>query len=181
MSLEVIDEGEFWQAICDGDHKWIWAVIEDLLIQNRKLLVGYPEGITPDDVRMLKKSTAKMAETMSLIAKAMGAYPDSNLVSLASTLKQRDERCTQVQRENRKLKKETKNLKARYEEQERLTLSYIKRMHEAEEESEQSIELYLELKERISEALKFAAGRWSEWGDRAMEVWNILDPEETPK
>jgi len=89
----------------------------------------------PKDVFMSDAEWAiyagKLEEERAAIAKAMNAYPDSDLVSLVKTLVARDKRCT-------------------------------------------------ELEERISNALKHAAGRWSEWGDRAMSVWEILDPGETP-
>jgi len=71
------------------------------------------------------------AKESDAIAKAMNAYPDSDLVSLAKTLATRDKHCA-------------------------------------------------ELEERIAKALKYAAGRWSEWGDRAMSVLEILAPEEMP-
>jgi len=68
---------------------------------------------------------------LDAVAKAMNAYPDSDLVSLAKTLLARDKYCT-------------------------------------------------ELEERIAKALKYSGGRWSEWGDRAMGVLEILAPEEMP-
>jgi len=36
MSFD-IDKDEYWEAINNGDYKWIWAAIEDLISQNKKL------------------------------------------------------------------------------------------------------------------------------------------------
>jgi len=61
------------------------------------------------------------------------------------------------------LRAKVMHLKAKLKEQQDITAGYVKHLHKAEK--------------KIKDALDMAARRWSEWGDRAMSVWNILEPD----
>jgi DNA repair ATPase RecN len=61
-------------------------------------------GCVLKELEEARKRITEFETLIKAIAKAMKAYHDSDLVSLATTLKHRDEVCTLVQEENKKLR-----------------------------------------------------------------------------
>lgn len=57
-----------------------------------------------DDVRFLLARLTALEQQNDRIREAMGGYPDSDLVSLATTLKARDKRYEEVEQENERFK-----------------------------------------------------------------------------